>query len=254
MRKLFLLVLVFLPFSVFAQEGKEKYAILLTGASFASPGNGWFEIGCRALNAKPLNKAVGGESIAITANKMAEGSLYTAEEMDEMDALVIMHVHDKDVYDESELEEDYTDYITPFKYASYAAAYDYVIKRYIAECYNLRYNRDSKYYDTAYGKPAIIVLCTHWHDARTIFNATVRKLASKWGLPLVEFDKNIGFSKNEPHPVNKEQYSLLYALDKKETDGVLYGWHPQQGQDKYIQRRMAAIFADTMQRILPLKQ
>ncbi len=47
------------------------------------------------------------------------------------------------------------------------------------------------------GKPASIVLCTHWHDSRPIFNTSVRKLAEKWGFPVVEFDRYIGFSKNQ---------------------------------------------------------
>lgn len=254
MKKLFLLLLLScFSFSLVAQEKKEDYTILLTGASFADSGNGWFELGCKRLNAKAINRAVGGESIAITANKMFEGVLYSFEELDEIEALVIMHVHDRDVYDESELKEKYTDYVMPFKYANYATAYDYVIKRYITECYNLKFDNKSKYYNTPSGKPVIIVLCTHWHDSRTVFNQSVRRLAEKWGLPLVEFDKNIGFSKDQLHPVTGEQNSLIYSKDKQESNGVAYGWHPQRGQDKYIQQRMAAIFVDVMQRILPLK-
>lgn len=47
--------------------------------------------------------------------------------------------------------------------------------------------------------------------------------------------------------------SLLHAQDTQTIEGVAYGWHPQRGQDKYIQQRMAAIFTDTMRRILPAK-
>ena len=70
-----------------AQENA-KYTILLTGASFASPQNGWFEIGCRQLDARAINRAIGGESIADTANRMAEGTLWNAGELDEMDGAV----------------------------------------------------------------------------------------------------------------------------------------------------------------------
>ena len=235
-----------------AQENA-KYTILLTGASFASPQNGWFEIGCRQLDARALNRAIGGESIADTANRMAEGTLWNAGELDEMDALVIMQVHNRDVSATGGLKEKYTDYTTPFDRSNYAAAFDYVIKRYQSECYALKDDPKSKYYGTKSGKPAVIVLCTDWHDARTTYNAAIRRLTARWGLPLVEFDRNIGFSKDTPNPATGTQQSLLHAQDTQTIEGVAYGWHPQRGQDKYIQQRMAAIFTDTMRRILPAK-
>ena len=136
-----------------AQENA-KYTILLTGASFASPQNGWFEIGCRQLDARALNRAIGGESIADTANRMAEGTLWNAGELDEMDALVIMQVHNRDVSATGGLKEKYTDYTTPFDRSNYAAAFDYVIKRYQSECYALKDDPKSKYYGTKSGKPA----------------------------------------------------------------------------------------------------
>ncbi|NDV84591.1 DUF5040 domain-containing protein [Bacteroides sp. 51] len=229
---LFLLSLMSLP----AQE----YKLLLTGASFASDHNGWFEIGCRHLNALPVNKAVAAHSIANTANMMHEGTLYTKEEFREINALVIMHVHNRDVFEESQLLDDYTAYPTPFTRDNYAICYDYVIKKYIADCY-------------VAGKPAIIVLCTDWHDGRVTFNSSIRKLASKWGLPLVEFDKHIGFSKNATHPATGKQTSLIYAQDTQTIDGVKYGWHPRRGQHEYIQQRMAAIFVEQMKKVLPIK-
>lgn len=151
------------------------------------------------------------------------------------------------------LKEKYTDYTTPFDRSNYAAAFDYVIKRYQSECYALKDDPKSKYYGTKSGKPAVIVLCTDWHDARTTYNAAIRRLAARWGLPLVEFDRNIGFSKDTPNPATGTQQSLLHAQDTQTIEGVAYGWHPQRGQDKYIQQRMAAIFTDTMRRILPAK-
>mgnify|MGYP005157548123 CR=1 FL=1 len=93
-----------------AAQENAKYTILLTGASFASPQNGWFEIGCRQLDARAINRAIGGESIADTANRMAEGTLWNAGELDEMDALVIMQVHNRDVSATGGLKEKYTDY------------------------------------------------------------------------------------------------------------------------------------------------
>ena len=247
---IFSLLLMFMT-SVFAQVEKQ-HSILLTGASFAAKGNGWFELGCKHLNASPINKAVGGESINTAANRMANGTLYSKQELEAADALVIMQVHDKDVFNESKLKTSWQDYKTPFDGSDYAAAYDYVIKRYIAECYQLKFDSTSKYFNQASGKPAIIVLTTHWHDSRTKYNSTVRMLAEKWGFPIVEFDKNIGFSKNQLHPVTSEQYSLIYSADNQMIDGQKYGWHPKRGQDSYIQQRMASIFLDKMKSILPL--
>ena len=254
MKKLLTLLLALpLAWGHAAAQENAKYTILLTGASFASPQNGWFEIGCRQLDARALNRAIGGESIADTANRMAEGTLWNAGELDEMDALVIMQVHNRDVSATGGLKEKYTDYTTPFDRSNYAAAFDYVIKRYQSECYALKDDPKSKYYGTKSGKPAVIVLCTDWHDARTTYNAAIRRLAARWGLPLVEFDRNIGFSKDTPNPATGTQQSLLHAQDTQTIEGVAYGWHPQRGQDNYIQQRMAAIFTDTMRRILPAK-
>lgn len=259
MKKIFLFIaLILVAGAASAKKEKTqpapKYTILLTGASFASPENTWFEMGCKALDAAPINRAIGGEAIANTANRMIDGTLYTKQEFEKIDAFVIMQVHDKDVCDSTQLKENYTDYKTPFDRTNYAGAYDYVIKRYITECYNLKFDSTSVYYKTPFGKPAVIVLCTDWQDARVTFNASIRKLAGKWGFPVVEFDKNIGFSKNSVHPVTKQQTSLLFNVgDTQQVNGVTYGWHPMRGNDSYIQQRLAAIFVDTMKRILPLK-
>lgn len=232
---------------------KEKYTILLTGASFASPNNEWFELGCENLSAIPLNRAVGGQAIADAANLMAEGKLYTLEELEKIDAFVIMHVHNEDVAAKVGLKKDLEDYSIPFDRSNYAAAYDYVIKKYITDCYNLKFREGSKYYNSPNGKPATIVLCTHWHDARTLFNTTIRELGARWGFPIVEFDKYIGFSKENIHPVLEKQPSLLFTSDKETMDGVEYGWHPYNGRDQYIQQRMAAVFVDLMKKVLPLR-
>lgn len=234
-------------------EEENQYTFLLSGASFASPNNGWFEVGCDLLGAKPINRAIGGEAIANTANRIIDGTLYTIEELEDIDAFVIMQVHEQDVFDESQLKANYTDYETPFDNTNYAAAFDYVIKRYLTDCYNLKFNEQSKYYNSRGGKPAVIVLCTDWHDGRVIYNSSVRKLADKWGFPVVEFDKLIGFSKNALHPVTGEQVSRLYTRDKQDINGETFGWHPDDGQDAYIQRRMGAIFADTMRKIFPIE-
>ena len=180
---------------------------------------------------------------------MANGSLYISKELEDIDVFVIMHVHNKDVADESNLCNNYSDYKIPFDRTDYAAAYDYVIKKYISECYELRDNPESKYYKSKFGKPVSIILCTDWHDARTTYNTSVRKLAEKWGFPLIEFDKNIGFSRKTKHPKSGNQTSLLYSSDTQNINGIVYGWHPERGVDKHIQQRMAAIFAHTVKKI-----
>ena len=62
MKKTFLTVLLFYIFTGIAVAQNlsktTEYKILLTGASFASPQNGWFEIGCRKLNAEAINRAI----------------------------------------------------------------------------------------------------------------------------------------------------------------------------------------------------
>ncbi len=249
MRKVSICVFfMLLSLVIYAQD----YTLFLTGASFGVPKNGWFELGCKSLGVKAINRAVSGESIADTANKMAEGTLYSSEEFEEMDALVIMHVHEKDVYNEDHLKDDFRDYSLPFDNSDYAVCFDYVIKRYISDCYNLKNDVNSKYYGSKFGKPAVIVLCTHWNDSRRIYNSSVRKLGEKWGFPLVEFDKYIGFSSNHKHPVTGNSFSLIFTEDKQIVHDREQGWHPLGGEDSYLQRRMAAIFAETMRRLLLL--
>lgn len=246
-----LVVCVLLSVTVWGQESK-PYTFLLTGASFASPNNRWFEMGCENLGVNGINRAVSGESIFHTANRMEEGVLYSFEEFEKIDALVIMHVHEKDVYNQDHLKDNYKDYALPMDGNDYAACFDYVIKRYISECYLLKDNPRSKYYGSKYGKPAVIILCTHWNDSRVIYNSTVRKLGEKWGIPVVEFDKYIGFSVNQKHPVKGEPYSLIYTDDRQMMHDRPQGWHPHQGEHSFLQRRMASVFADMMRRLFLL--
>lgn len=252
MKKICLLVFMLIAVSTYSQN---KYQLLLTGASFASDENGWFEVGCRQLNAIPLNRAVGAEAIADAANKMAKGELYSQTELEDIDAFVIMQVHNKDVVEASEIKEDIEDYKIPFDRSNYAAAYDYVIKKYLTDCYNLKFDKNSKYYNTISGKPAIIVLSTHWHDSRPLYNSTVRRLAEKWGFPVIEFDRYIGFSKNVLHPVTKQQTSIIFTDNNTEDiNGEVFGWHQFRGEQQYIQRKMAAVFVEEMRKVLPVKE
>lgn len=76
-------------------QNKDTYTFIIRSI-FAEPNNKWFEMGCRALHAIPINRAVSAESIAHTANKMWTATLYTPEEFDNIDVFVLMQVHEKD--------------------------------------------------------------------------------------------------------------------------------------------------------------
>lgn len=168
----FIALLLFYPAAVCGQDENPGYTFVLTGASFASPSNTWFETGCGHIGATPINRAVGGQSVLSTVKMMLDGTLYSREELERMDALVIMQVHDRDVYVSEDLGKGkcWEECVSCLETGNYAEGFDFVIKRYMSDCYNLRDDPDSKYYRSRSGKPALIVLCTHWHDARTVYN------------------------------------------------------------------------------------
>lgn len=229
-----------LALSALALHAQEyKYHFLLAGASFAVPENGWFELVCDAFNAEAMNKAVSGDAIKHTASDMFYDKFYTEEELERTDAFIIMHVHNQDVASTNGIKENYEDYSYD-EVQQYNTAYDYVIKRYKADCYNLKFNPESKYYQTENGKPATIILCTHWHDSRVTYNQSIRTLAERWQLPLVEWDENIGFTRKEVDPDGR-QPSIKYAADTEKIYDITFGWHPLRGKEQYIQQKMAAI-------------
>ena len=221
--------------------------ILLTGASFADKNfNQWFEIMCMELGVRGYNKGLSGSSIHDTAQKMHDGTLYTKAELEDFEVLMIMHVHNNNVADTTGLIADHKNYTFPAAgNLSYAQAFDYVLKKYAADCYALKDDTTSKWYGQKMGKPCKVVCLTHWHDSRSIYNEAIRTLRDKWGFTLVELDKNIGFSKNQPHPITAEQTSIMYAVDTEVIDGVTYGWHPSRefvnNEPPIIQKHIAEI-------------
>ena len=224
----------------FAGEAQSyDHHFLLAGASFAVPENGWFELVCEAFNAEPLNKAVSGDAIKHTASDMYYDRFYTTEELDRVDAFIIMHVHNQDVASTNGIKENYEDY-TYDEIQQYNTAYDYVIKRYKADCYNLKFNPESRYYQTENGKPATIILCTHWHDSRISYNQAIRTLAERWQLPLIKLDDNIGFTRKVLDEDGR-QPSLKYAADTEKIYDITFGWHPLRGKEQYIQQKIAQI-------------
>lgn len=225
--------------------------ILLTGASFAYSGNEWFGYVCKNLNVTGYNKAVSGETMQHTAQKIHDGTLYSQTEFEDFDVLLIFHSHNQAVNNTANIKTDYNDYTFPITDRS--AQWDYVLKKYAADCYAARLNPDSRWYGTKYGKPYMVVVCTHWHDARTIFNDSIRELQKKWGFILCEFDTRIGFSKNQVHPVTGEQVSILHcdnpSGDTEVINGVTYGWHPTRDKGAWIQHQMASIVESTIRNL-----
>lgn len=246
MKKNILAGLLFcIAFFTHAQEYEHHF--LLAGASFAVPENGWFELVCEAFNAEAMNKAVSGDAIKHTASAMFDNTFYTTEELERTDAFIIMHVHNQDVANTDGIKENYEDY-TYDEIQQYHLAYDYVIKKYKADCYNLKNNPDSKYYQTENGKPATILLCTHWHDSRTTYNQSIRTLAERWQLPLVKWDENIGFTRKEPDP-DGQQPSIKYSCDTETIYRITFGWHPLRGKEQYIQQKMAQICMEELAKL-----
>lgn len=233
------------PFEDFTVMKEGDKGCFITGASFTFSGNPWFAMGTKSLRGSHFNRAVSDENITHTAFKMFEGTLYTPEEMDQFQYFCIMHTHNYVIDDTTGIQEDYHDY-EPIVVngLTRSQAWDYVLKKYKDDCYQLKDDPASRYYGSTFGKPCNIVVMTDWHDARTIFNQSVRRLRDKWGFNLLEFDTQIGFSKNQVNPSTGEQPSILYAVDTQVINGVTYGWHPARTVDNPAQQRMASLFND----------
>lgn len=143
----------------------------------------------------------------------------------------------------------------------YAAGYDYLLKKYALDCYNLRLNPESKYYGTKSGKPVIIVCTTQWNDAYVRFNEGIKKVAKRHGAIVADIANNVGFSYRQIDPENPDsiRWSSLHCnnaayggsgdTETVPIHGVMYtgmGWHPTEKWDEYIQLKRAQILADAM--------
>ena len=143
----------------------------------------------------------------------------------------------------------------------YAAGYDYLLKKYALDCYNLRLNPDSKYYGTKSGKPVVIVCTTQWHDGYVRFNDSVKIMAKRHGAIVCNVADNVGFSFLQTDPTNDDsiRWGALHCNNAaigsgNDTEtipihGVMYtdmGWHPTRQWDSYIQMKRAQILAETM--------
>ena len=229
-------------------------AIATMGASLMYSGNGWVEKGCNMIGAISYNKAVSGERVPYFANQLYNNNYCTDSEFENTDILVIQFSNAGNVYieDNSLSIEDYelminNDLDNPFKALTEAQCLDYILKKWQKKCYLQKDNVNSQWYGTQFGKPCNFLFVTHWHDARKSYNDSIRQVAEKWGGGVCEFDKFIGFSKNQPL-FDGTQVSAMYAVDKETIDNIVYGWHPLRDENgqKYIQKKMANIFAQSL--------
>ncbi len=224
-------------------------SVYMIGASIAYPENTWFEMGCEQLGLTPINRAVSSEKIDNNAVAMSQGLQYTTAELDSFEIFVIMHTHEAEICNPDKLHEDYNTYTVDVN-MDYSQGFDYVIRRYADDCRALEFDEHSAWHGIKGGKPVKILLCTYWHDARILYNDSVRRLSQRWDncTALCEFDRNVGFSKDNPDPQTGEQISLSHACnglnDTEYLYGVLHGWHPTRGRNAEIQQRMSRIFAE----------
>ena len=168
--------------------------IVLIGASFAYPDNGWFEYAALKYGFIGTNRGRSGTymyDVALNFIGVSDAThwyCFSDDIIRNCDVLAIMYTHNLDCYNGADLQEDWHDYV-PSNSMSDAAAYDYVIKRFLDKRLELGVKTLPK-----------IILCTHWHNGRTVFNESVRSLSEKWGFPMVEFDMKIGASAKVNHP------------------------------------------------------
>lgn len=253
--------------------------ILLSGQSFSTGNIGWFELMCTKLAVTGVNKSFSGERINSFSSRILNGTFFTQQLLNECGALMIMHTHNKDIYTLGDITVGATTYtasqLESFTAAQYeatgwglltdsatgfngpdfefAALWDYVIKKIQTIYYEERNNSLSVYYETKWGKPFNVVLTTNWHDGRTKFNQSVRKLCEKWGMTLVRFDDNTGFTRKRLH-ISGLQHSVLYArinagnvIDLEVIDGQEYAWHPAGVLTNPLIKRLAASAIDVFE-------
>lgn len=395
--------------------GKPIKTIFASGASTTVPSNGWFERACRELGFKSINAAVSGDSVMQHADKAFKGTLWTFEELDNMNILCLSHNHNYNVnfqgkefrkvetfigfyttsgsfslnnswcmdkYNISNLDtsllvssvgsvssepyivfmnqagdilgnasmtfasditlvEDFeitiptnTAYVlikrrnTPNSYTvlkgkttgvlsntvaeyenkgydssnnplplgtldpndpnqrllpfgsvgasgsqlgnpiideRYAAGYDYLIKKYRQECYNLKDNPASKWYGSEYGKPCTIIICSHWHDGYVVFNESAKKLSDRTGCVFVNTADYNGWSYKTTNPndsnsirwsaqvCHNASYGGSNDLHDEPINGIIYtnmGFHPTRDVNSEFNIRRANIFKDALNKIL----
>ena len=122
-----------------------------------------------------------------------------------------------------------TPFGTPFDRSNYAAAFDYVIKRYQSECYALKDDPKSSRQVNPPSSSSAPTGTTRGRPTTPPYGASPHGGACRsWS--------STGTSASRGPPGPK---SLLHAQDTQTIEGVAYGWHPQRGKTN-TSRRMAA--------------
>lgn len=224
-----------------------QITIGVIGASLIEPANGWVEMACKKLSIGCINRAIGGDLTFNAAQRFYKNEYFTQKELQNIDILLIQFANCKDVCGNQDsllpTTQDYTNSYTEFsdqlfREYNYAQQMDYIIKKWQEIC---RENNT----------PMHIIFVTHWHDSRATYNESVRKLAARWNADVLELDKNIGFSKEEPLP-DGTQPSIRYAMDTETINGIVYGYHPLRNKEgEYIQNRMASILLKKLKSYIP---
>lgn len=238
---------------------KSGSKMMLTGASFGDE-NGWFELFCLKNNLEAVNQSVGGSGIDTNvAQRMLDadetkphGSLFMVNGVDifkDVKVFALFHSHNYDVFiSESKYKSNTIDHYKTNGFANRGEVFDYIIKQYRQWCaeYTIELNINGQA-DVTGGKECNIVLCSHWHKSRSIYNNSSRKIADRYGITYCAFDDNIGFNNDtfvtatlntdsNTTPVSglyhqsilHSQFVDISIVGKTEIiDGVMYGWHPQ---------------------------
>jgi len=213
---------------VFVPDGKK---IILFGASFAGPNNGWDKILQDITGIEVINNAVGGTKInsytvarLLNANQaQPHGSLFMVNNRDVFDdigAVVIMYTHNNDVLLN---EVDYktrtvawykSNYINQNGSAvsiqtgeeiDFASAWDFVIKQLkewceerstVQDTITVNNNTASRQNDLVNNQLQILIL-SHWLPSRSVYNESSRKLAKRHGVAYCPLDTELGFTKED---------------------------------------------------------
>lgn len=274
--------------------GKTPKHVLLSGASIGMVANGWFEDACERIGCTHHNVSVSGESIKDAANKLWRGTLFAEGEFENTDVVVLSHVHNQNVASENStgilqstveeyearcynasgvLQEGVTpdptnpsDYVIPLTSSkvteSYAAGFDYFLKKYAAMCYACKNDPNSRWYGTKSGKPFNVIICSYWHDARTVYNAAAKTLCERHGALFCDFAGQVGFSYHQTDPTdpNSIRQSALYCnnaaygggsdTETLTIDGVQYtgmGWHPTRDPNSYLTKKLGKILSEKIE-------
>lgn len=147
----------------------------------------------------------------------------------------------------------------------YAAGYDYLIKKYRQECYNLKDNPDSKWYGSEYGKPCTIIICSHWHDGYVVFNEAAKTVCDRTGAIYSDTASYNGWTwrttdPDDPNSIrwsaevcNNASYGGSNDLHNEPINGVIYtnmGFHPTRDVNSEFNKRRASVFKETLRTLL----